>query len=178
MQNIEFKAELRDMQLAYTLARRMGARHVAQLWQVDTYYRLADGRLKKRQTEGSPVEYIFYERENQARVRLSTFTIFTENEALARFGRVEWQPWIVVRKTRDVFMFGHVRIHLDQVERLGTFIEFEALVSLQNDQTRCHATVEKLRREFAPVIGEIVSMSYSDLLAMEPDVPPPPGPVG
>lgn len=177
MQNIEFKAELRDLQLAYTLARRLGARHVGQLWQIDTYYRLVDGRLKKRETEGSPVEYIFYQRENEAQVRQSTFTIYTENEARARFGRLEWHPWIVVRKTRDVFMLGHVRIHLDQVDRLGTFIEFEALVSDQNDQAKCHAALQKLRREFAPVVGEMLSLSYSDLLALEPEIPPAAGPV-
>jgi adenylate cyclase, class 2 len=167
MQNIEFKAELRDPSLAHTVARGLGAVYVGQLWQIDTYYRLVDGRLKKRQTDGVPVEYILYHRDNSTAVRPSTFTILDEEQARLRFGSMDMPEWVVVKKLRDVYMLGNVRIHLDQVERLGAFLEFEAMVSDQHDQAACFAMVEKLRSDFTPVIGEPVSASYSDLMAME-----------
>jgi predicted adenylyl cyclase CyaB len=83
-----------------------------------------------------------------------------------------------VSKARDVYMLQNVRIHLDQVDRLGAFVEFEALISEQHDADECFATVEKLRRAFGPVIGEAVSMSYSDLIALESDDPAAAGPTG
>ncbi len=178
MQNVEFKAELRDLELGRTIARRLGGKHVGQLWQVDTYYRLADGRLKRRETEGAPAEYILYERTNSARARLSKFTIYSENEAFAQFGAITMEPWVVVKKARDVYMLGGVRVHLDQVERLGTFLEFEALVSPAQNMGRCYRIVEQLRRDFAAVLGEPVPVSYSDLMALEPQYPPAAGPPG
>ncbi len=171
MQNVEFKAELRDPALAEALCRNMGAALAATLTQTDTYYRLADGRLKKRAAidhgQGAlPDEYIFYHRENDARPRLSRFTIYTASEALERFGRVDpGPPWVVVSKTRHVWMHEHVRIHLDSVDGLGAFIEFEAMVSSRHPVDACHAAVAHLRARFAPVLGEPISLSYSDMVA-------------
>ncbi|MGE3321274.1 MAG: class IV adenylate cyclase [Phycisphaerales bacterium] len=172
MQNVEYKAELRDHELAHAIARSIGARHVAQLWQVDTYFRLAHGRLKRRETEGYPPEFIHYHRSDTSRARVSDFTIYTENQAFERFGSLPIDPWVIVRKVRDVYLLGHIRIHLDQVERLGHFVEFEALVLPSHALSACHEGVERLRQAFAPVLGEPLSLSYSDLLAMEPELPP------
>ncbi len=38
-----------------------------------------------------------------------------------------------VEKTRRLFMFHHVRIHLDEVEELGSFIELEAVLPLSGE---------------------------------------------
>ncbi|MFN0012890.1 MAG: class IV adenylate cyclase [Phycisphaerales bacterium] len=181
MQNVEYKAELRDPALARVICAQIGASLAARLAQTDTYYKLADGRLKKRSaadlpTAGAgpagavgvalPDEYIFYARENVAKPRLSQFKIYTPSEALERFGRVDPGPaWIVVKKTREVWMFEHVRIHLDEVEGLGNFLEFEAMVSRQNGIEKCHEMVAKLRADLLPALGEPISTSYSDLLA-------------
>lgn len=171
MQNVEFKAELRDLALARMLATSVGARFVEHLWQTDTYYKLADGRLKKRVTEGHPTEYIFYHRENSSRPRLSKFNIYTESEALARFGSLDIPAWVLVRKAREVYMHANTRIHLDMVDRLGMFIEFEAMVSPSCNLAKCYASVDRLRRDLGPAIGEPVATSYSDLLAKEIESP-------
>ncbi|MBL8758815.1 MAG: class IV adenylate cyclase [Phycisphaerae bacterium] len=169
--NIEFKAELRDLDLARAIARRIGARHVGQLAQTDTYFKLPQGRLKRRQTDAEPPEYILYARADDARPRVSEFTIFSEPDAFARFGTLGMPPWVTVRKLRDVFLLDFVRIHLDQVERLGRFIEFEALVLPQHNAGRCHRDIQRLRADFGPVLGEPVSASYSDLIAAEAPLP-------
>jgi adenylate cyclase class IV len=171
MENVEFKAELRDYDLARTLCAAQGATFICVLDQTDTYYRLPSGRLKKRETVGDAPEYIFYERENQSRPRLSRFTIYSESEALARFGATPLPVWVVVRKKRTLYLLGGVRIHLDDVEGLGRFIEFEAIVSAGQSVARCHEAVAALRRALAPVIGEPVSMGYSDLVAANADAP-------
>lgn len=172
MQNVEFKAELRDPELGHALARHLGAKHMGQVWQVDTYYKLADGRLKKRETEGQPTEWVFYERPNMARARISQFKIYTENQAFERFGTLQMEPWVIVRKARDIYIMGHVRLHFDQVDRLGQFVELEALVLPSHNLAKCYAAIDTLRRALGPAIGEAISASYSDLVAMEPELPP------
>ncbi len=167
MQNVEFKAELRDLDLARVLCRRVRATLAETLHQTDTYFRLADGRLKRRETAGHPTEYIYYHRDNAARARVSRFNIYSLEQARAHFGSLELPTWVVVRKVREVWMHSGVRIHLDQVEGLGTFMELEALVTPTSPVELCHQTVQLIRQAFGPVMGELVSLSYSDMLAAD-----------
>jgi adenylate cyclase class IV len=167
MQNIEFKAELRDLDLARTICHAIAATHIASLEQTDTYYRIADGRLKKREAIGEPAEVIFYRRDNRATVRPSEFTILTEAEAQLRYGTQPLHIWVVVRKTRDLWLSGATRIHLDRVEGLGTFIEFESLVSRTNPASSAHEHVAALREQFRPAMGGAIDCSYSDMLARD-----------
>src|SRR5262245_38130157 len=94
MQNVEYKAELKDLPLARTILAALGATPVGTLEQTDTYYRMTGprrgggswpGRLKRRETEGEPTEWIAYEREDRARAKISRFKIYTEAEAKERF---------------------------------------------------------------------------------------------
>ena len=86
MQNLEFKAELRDPAIAPSICRKIGATHAETLEQTDTYYRMPDARLKRRECPGHPTEYILYHRKDHAGPRLSRYTIYTEQQALERFG--------------------------------------------------------------------------------------------
>ena len=165
MQNVESKAELKDIALARTICRVIGATHIADLHQTDTYYRLPDARLKKRETDGEPTEWILYDRPNQVGAKLSTFHIYSEDEAAERFGEHPRRPWVVVRKLRELWMYDDVRIQLDDVEGLGTFLEFEALISARRKKVEAEDAVMYLRREFNTALGEPVAASYSDLLA-------------
>lgn len=167
MKNVEIKFELRDPSLARTLCLHFGARPIATLEQTDTYFRVPDGRLKKRETTAEPTEYIIYERTNQARPRISSYSILLEQQAIERFGS-NLPVWVTVRKRREVLLHGNVRIHLDEVEDLGHFLELEAVVSTSIDETRCHEAVRKIREALAPALGEPIAYSYADLIAQPP----------
>lgn len=171
MHNVELKLELRDPTLARTILRTLGATHVATMQQKDTYFRVPSGRLKKRECPDEPTEYIFYDRSNASRPRMSHFTIYTENEALTRFGITPLPVWVIVEKSRDLFLRGNVRVHIDHVTNLGDFLEFEALVSPEFHVAKCHEAIAELRAALAPVLGEPVSVSYSDLIAQEEENP-------
>jgi homotetrameric cytidine deaminase len=88
----------------------------------------------------------------------------------------------VVEKRRHLLLWETVRIHLDEVEGLGSFIELEAVAQSDSDLSREHAQVAHLRE--ALHIGELREGSYSDALrAAEgrergpaPDAGPPPDP--
>jgi adenylate cyclase, class 2 len=165
MQNIELKLELRDPALAGSILRSLGATLAGVEEQTDTYFKIAHGRLKRREIAGEPPEFILYERRDLARPRASTFTIYSEAQAATRFGTSLPPVWVVVRKVREVYLRGHVRIHLDQVNGLGTFIEFEALVTPDCDDAACHAAVAELRAVLSPALGEPISTGYADLMA-------------
>ena len=167
MRNIEFKAELRNYEAAQRQCEVLGADRIGLLSQTDVYYRLADGRLKRRTAPGEPVEWIYYERPDRVSPRTSDYKLLSEEQARRQWGTHSLKPWLTVVKTRELWMLDNVRIHLDEVAELGNFIEFEAMVSAEHDVESCHETVAMLREAFGPVLGEPVAASYSDLMALE-----------
>ena len=167
MQNIEFKAELRNIEAARAQCRAIKAQRIGVLRQTDTYYKLPDGRLKKRQAPDEPIEWIFYHRLDRIRPRMCNYSILSDEQATRRWGTHSLRSWLTVIKTRELWMIGNVRIHIDEVDDLGTFIEFEAMVSHQHDVKECHMAVDHLRETFMPITGEPISISYSDLMAQK-----------
>ncbi len=165
MQNIEFKAELRNLTAAQVQCRTLGAHHIGLLDQTDTYFKLTDGRLKKRQSPGEPIEWVFYHRLDRVRPAMCNYTILEAEQAERRWGTHSLVPWLTVRKSRELWMLDNVRIHIDQVLDLGSFIEFEAQVSRRCNVKVCHEAVQYLRHEFQPLLGEPIAVSYSDLIA-------------
>lgn len=171
MRNIEFKAELREEAIAREVLRQLGATRVGVFEQTDTYYRVARGRLKKREarlvdpSEGEPkVEVVFYERPDRVDLAGSDFTVMSEAEAETRYGQSLLPVWLVVRKIRELWMAGSVRVHLDEVEDLGRFVEFEAPVNGTQPEREANAVCAQLRRDFGPALGEAIADSYSDLM--------------
>src|SRR5699024_1600806 len=76
------------------------------------------------------------------------------------------ETWVVVDKSREIYFIDNVKFHLDKVEKLGTFMEIEAI------DTDGSVGKEKLRRqcaEYRALFGineeDLVAVSYSDLLA-------------
>lgn len=165
MQNVEYKAELQDPALAATICRSLGAVHAGTLLQTDTYFRVPDAKLKRREVPGSPTEYIFYNRPSRSRPKLSSYTIYTEQQAMERFGETPLPVWVVVKKRRELYLYKGVRIHLDEVDGLGNFLEFEAVVTPDCNFGHCHTLVEELRAALGPALGEPIACGYAELLA-------------
>ena len=165
MHNIEFKAELRNPSAARQQCKVLGATRMGLLRQTDTYFRLADGRLKRREAPGEPTEWIFYHRRDIVRPRMSDYAILTDAQARRRWGTQSLKEWVRVVKRRELWLLDNVRIHLDEVQGLGDFIEFEAVVSEKHDTKSCHRSIRRLRKVFGPTMGEPVGPSYSDLVA-------------
>jgi predicted adenylyl cyclase CyaB len=69
-----------------------------------------------------------------------------------------------VVKTRELWMWQRVRIHLDRVERLGTFLEFEAVLEPGEPDEAGHRKIGTLREALHVHHGDLIGTSYSDLL--------------
>jgi predicted adenylyl cyclase CyaB len=77
---------------------------------------------------------------------------------------------VVVVKERRLFLWeGNVRIHLDQVDGLGSFIEFEAIASAGSDLSREEAQVKRLRQAFEIGDADVIGGSYCDLALAKDD---------
>lgn len=168
MRNIEFKAELRNLDAAREQCKMLGAKFVGVHEQTDTYFKLTDGRLKRRVSNTEVPAWIFYHRPDRIQPRMSNYSILTDDQARRRWGVGNLHEWLTVTKTRELWCLRYVRIHLDRVERLGTFLELEAVVNDQHSFAQCQDAVSELREAFGPILGEPVAVSYCDLMEQEP----------
>lgn len=160
------KARLADLDDARRIAERIGARFEWVDEQVDRYYELdGDRRLKLRTCGRGSAELIRYERPEATGVRTSVYEVSPVRDAAAQACLVpKTPPLVVVRKRRELWLLDNVRIHLDTVDGLGTFLELEAAVDATHDETVCRAQVDRLLAALGIVEADCVRASYSDLL--------------
>jgi adenylate cyclase class IV len=169
MQNLEFRCELRDPEMAMAALVRAGATPLVTLEIRDTYFRVPSGVFKRREAPDEPVEYVFYDRRDRPGPRLCQFTVYDEAQMRLRFGRSDPPTWRVVEKTRVALMRANVRIKLDEIDGLGQFCTLEAAVSRVHTVARCHEAIGELRHILGPTLGEPVTGTYAGMLdALEP----------
>jgi predicted adenylyl cyclase CyaB len=70
----------------------------------------------------------------------------------------------VVRKRRTVRMVGRTRVHLDEVEGLGRFIELEVMLQPGEPLERGVAEARDLMTTLGIEESQLVSQAYIDLL--------------
>jgi predicted adenylyl cyclase CyaB len=165
--NIELKAKDADPERSLATCEALGAEAQDVLIQRDTYFNVAQGRLKLREEKGATPHLIGYERPNLSGQRESRYRIVEiengEELKAALAGALGIK--VVVAKERRLFLWeGNVRIHLDAVEGLGSFIEFEAIASAGSDLSREEAQVKRLRQAFEIEEADLVGGSYCDLI--------------
>jgi adenylate cyclase class 2 len=165
-QIIEIKARSADHDRARMVLRERSARFVGLDHQVDTYFRAADGRLKLR--EGTiESSLIHYRRENVSGPKHSQVTLFANppGSTLKAILRDALGVDVVVDKQREIYFLDNVKVHLDDVAGLGTFVEIEAI---DGDGSRSldalRAQCEELMAAFGIEHGDLLAVSYSDLL--------------
>ena len=70
----------------------------------------------------------------------------------------------VVRKRREIFLHHNVRIHLDEVAGLGSFLEFEAVLGPGIDDAAGRAQLDQLIREFGIQPADLLTVSYGEMV--------------
>jgi adenylate cyclase class IV len=173
--NLELKARVTPHQLDQ-VRQRLAARGLAlaAACQTDTYYTVPRGRLKLREiipASGEPTcELIAYDRPDVANTRWSAYyrVALSPAQGLAlRDALAQTLPVrVVVAKQREVARWRHTRVHLDQVDGLGAFVELETVMESEKWPD---AEADAEIAEAAELCGltsatTIVAGSYSDLL--------------
>ena len=164
--NVELKAH--DPDPARTLERALaaGARDAGLLRQRDTYFHVAAGRLKLREEDPGGATLIGYQRPDDAAERVSSYRLVEVPDAdalrsaLAAANGID----VVVVKRRHVLMWETVRIHLDEVRGLGSFLELEAVAEPGSDLRRERDQVARLRALLEIPDEALREGSYADAL--------------
>ncbi len=163
--NLELKARIASLEAAEARARAAGLQFRDILPQVDTYFRVVDGRLKLREQKGGPSELIYYERSENTSERLSTY--YTEPVAdptrLVQLLSRALGILAVVAKERHLYLYRGARVHLDEVRGLGSFVEFEVPADAQGTEE----IMKELRQLFGIGEADVIKNSYSDMIIGE-----------
>lgn len=148
------------------MCEELRAEDKGKLLQRDTYFKVPRGRLKLREEPDALSHLIAYERSDlldhkESRYHLIEVREPTElREALAAILGI----MVVVSKARHLFIFEGVRIHLDRVDGLGDFVEFEGVATDGVDPAGFTKLLDDLRRSFGILDQDLLPESYSDLL--------------
>ena len=165
--NVELKAFDRDPETTAARCLALGATDAGVLSQRDTYFPARRGRLKLRVEEGAlGGELISYGRPDDPHPTESSYVLapVAAPEELAEALDGALGTVVVVSKRRRLFLWKGVRIHLDEVEGLGRFVEFEAVLPDAGDPATAREKLVRLRRELGIADDALVSVGYADLL--------------
>lgn len=163
--NVELKASDPDPERTLALALALGARDEGLLRQRDTYFRVPAGRLKLREEEpGRQARLVQYERPDGGRARESRYRLVAVPDPAQLRAALDASlgTLAVVEKERRLLLHGCVRIHLDRVASLGTFLELEGVATpgsdLADEEAQVAAVAAALEIEAARILGD----SYAD----------------
>ena len=160
---VELKARYEDLGKARALL--AGAEKVGVFAQVDTYFALGERRLKLRAIDGrKDGQLVYYERPNIGGVKESRVLLASVSDAATvRDMLIHILPAKAeVRKTREIYQFQGVQVHLDVVAGLGKFLELEKVLADEAERGEARKQLESLRAYFQIPDEDLMASSYSD----------------
>ena len=162
--NVELKATDPDPERSLRIALDLGAEDRGVLVQRDTYFRVPGGRLKLREESPGGAVLIQYAREDRPEARESRYRItpVEDPETLRRSLDEALGTLVVVDKERRLLLWQGVRIHLDTVQGLGSFLELEGVATEESDLSGEHDRVAQLSEALGLDDSRILADSYSD----------------
>jgi predicted adenylyl cyclase CyaB len=122
--------------------------------------------LKLRVIDGKEAELIYYERPDQGGPKQSQYYIYRTQdwEGLKSLMAAGLGVRGVVRKCRWLYLHGQTRIHLDEVEGLGHFLELEYVLRPSQPLAEGEEIVRQIAAQLEVGEAEYLSGAYVDLL--------------
>ena len=162
--NLERKSRYADLDAARRALEGIDARREGVMEQIDTYFCCFAGRLKLRRIDGTHAELIWYDRPDDEGVRASTYRRVAVPDAAALQAALANALGVrgEVRKRREVWHWHNVRVHLDEVEGLGRYVEFEAVIGDPSDEAVSLVRLESIGRALGLEPADDVAGSYAD----------------
>lgn len=162
--NIEIKARCSDPERIAGILGEFNAEYRGEDHQVDTYFRVPEGKLKLR--EGN-IEHslIYYKRDALPGPKRSDVLLYKPGDepGLREILRQVLGIKVVVDKVRRIYFIDNVKFHIDTVEKLGSFVEIEAIGEEGNE-----AELEQQCRKYLEILGimdeDLLPGSYSELI--------------
>ena len=167
--NIEIKARARNFEEIRKRAERLSGTPAETIPQVDIFFNTPQGRLKLRILGEERGQLIYYTRPDQEGPKRSDYHIsHTADPAnLARVLELAYGIRGVVRKTRYLYLVGQTRVHLDDVEGLGRFMELEVVMEEGQSDAEGQAIAEELMRSLGVEPTELLEGAYMDMMEQD-----------
>lgn len=166
IQNVEIKARCEDPRHIRDYLLSNHAIFKGTDMQRDTYFNVPNGRMKLRQGKIENA-LIHYNRSDQKGPKSSEVTLYpvAESNLLRSLLEKALGIKVVVEKVREIYFMENVKFHIDIVNKLGNFIEIEAIsadgklpISKLQEQCTFYMTVLGVEQK------DLLHNSYSDLL--------------
>jgi len=163
--NIEIKAHVSNLLNLRKKVEESCGKHEDLLYQRDVFYNLKKYRIKLRNVNGDS-ELIIYKRENTSGPKQSSYIRIPV--ALPKLVHAILKTTLgirgIVEKKRTLFFSEQTRIHLDEVEGLGTFLEFEVVLNSDDTPEAGVSIANKLMKQLEIQEADLISGSYIDLI--------------
>jgi predicted adenylyl cyclase CyaB len=163
--NVEIKARVADLAEIEVHARRIATEGPSDIAQDDTFFTCAHGRLKLREFSTTQGQLIFYSRPDDGGPKVSDYWITDTHipaalrETLARALGIVGR----VRKQRRLYLLDRTRIHLDNVEGLGLFVELEVVLREDESPGQGAETARQVMKSLGIADSQLVQGAYVDL---------------
>lgn len=164
--NVEIKARCDEPERVRRTLLAEGADFKGTDRQVDTYFRCRNGRLKLRQGRIEN-NLIHYRRDDRPGPKLSRVTLCetSPDSPLTELLGQALGVLVVVEKDREIYFIENVKFHIDRVDRLGSFVEIEAIDA---DGTIGREMLQRQCQRYMDLLGvrqnDLIDRSYSDML--------------
>ena len=164
--NVEIKAQIRNWEQTQQIAVSLSDAPCRVIPQRDIFFHTPRGRLKLRVLAPERGQLIYYERSDATGPRESNYMISetAHPDSLEQVLSVALGVRGVVRKTRYLYMVGHTRVHLDQVEGLGSFLELETVLEPGQTVEQGQQIVSQLMAKLGVRGTELIDVAYVDLI--------------
>jgi predicted adenylyl cyclase CyaB len=164
--NVEIKAKVRNLESQVRLVRAFAPTSKQTFLQEDTFFKVPAGRLKLREFSEGPGELIQYERDDAAGPEESRYVIASipDPAALKTVLKNALGVIAVVRKKRTVYLNGSTRIHFDEVDGLGAFIELEVVLAPAEELSHGIHETDQWMSRLKIEKRDLVAGAYVDLL--------------
>ena len=166
-QNVEIKARVIDPVIFRKSAAELTGSHGEVIQQTDTFFCAPHGRLKLRDFGDGRGELIRYHRPDANGPKISNYAISEtpDPEGLALLLAVALGVQGIVKKKRTLFMAGRTRIHLDEVQNLGWFMELEVVLAEGESAEEGEIETHRLMKQLGIGETDLVQGAYLDLIA-------------
>jgi predicted adenylyl cyclase CyaB len=164
--NIEIKARARNFAELHQRAESLSDTPVEVIPQEDTFFHTPKGRLKLRQLSPQRGQLVYYDRPDQDGPKRSNYHIFETSDPDGLKAALSLALGVrgVVRKMRHLYLVGQTRVHLDEVEGLGQFMELEVVLRPEQSDLEGQAIAQDLMNRLGVQAADLLDGAYMDLL--------------
>jgi adenylate cyclase, class 2 len=164
--NIEIKARTDKPDRIRQYLTETGAEYRGIDRQIDTYFKVDNGRLKLRQGNIEN-NLIYYSRAETSGLKQSEVEMVKSGDAegLKNVLTKALSVKTVVSKEREIYYISNVKFHIDKVDGLGSFVEIEASNRFEDvPEEKLRQQCRKYMEEFGIGEEDLINKSYSDMV--------------